>query len=430
MKFRILFAFVAAVLLCGCSVSPVKWDSPDDASRDLRSNSSFAVSSAAKPADSKAVSSMATDNTASIKQNFFYNDIKAVWISYLELEPILKDKSESYFKNKFASIIKNVANLGLNTVIVQVRPFADALYPSEIFPPSAVWTSDMKPASFDPLEIMLKTAHESKISFHAWINPLRGATKSQVALIDGKYKVKALYNGKNKAKLLGGRYYFNPAYGDVKRLIANGVEEIVKNYNVDAIHIDDYFYPTTAKSFDAAAYEKYANGRSLSRFRLDNCNDMVNRIYTAAHTAKNVKFGISPQGSIRNNYGSQYADVKLWCSKNGYADYIMPQIYYGFLNSSEPFKKVCREWASCVTNKNIILTAGLACHKINMAVDAYAGVGKGEWAKNSDVISRQIKYLSDNDDFSGFSLYSYKSIFGNKQAKSERENIRKILKSD
>lgn len=430
-KLRAFAAVAAAVLLCGCSVSPVEWE---DSESDKGHESSY-VASSESSAEAKATNTEITASGESNKSSdssvgYFYSDIKAVWVSYLELEPILKEKTEAQFKKSFAAIIKNAADLGLNTVIVQVRPFADALYYSEIFPPSGIWTQDMKTTEFDPLEIMLKAAHESKMSFHAWVNPLRGATESQLKLIDDKYTAKKLYSSKNKAKKVKDRYYFNPAYSSVKKLIADGVKELVTNYNVDAVHIDDYFYPTTAKSFDSKAYKKYANNRTLSQFRLDNCSDMVKRMYSAAHSRENVKFGISPQGNIQNDYSTQYADVKTWCSQSGYTDYIMPQIYYGFQNSSSPFRKVCRDWAKYVTNKDIILAAGLACHKINMAIDAYAGSGKNEWAKSSDVISRQIGYLTGNKNYSGFSLYSYKSIFENDEAKTELENIKKLLASD
>lgn len=126
----------------------------------------------------------------------------------------------------------------------------------------------------------------------------------------------------------GSYYYLNPGYSESNELISAGVKEIVCNYDVDGIHIDDYFYPTTNASFDKDAFS--ASGySSLSAFRTDNCTKTVKALYSAVkETNSTALFGIAPQGNIQNNYDFMYADVRTWCAGRDYIDYIMPQIYF------------------------------------------------------------------------------------------------------
>lgn len=435
-KLQSAIIFLFCIIFTGCSSKPLDWNFIQNSSGASSANGSAMSSNSSSDMTSsknESISVFKDTGTSKTAIGYFYSNIKAIWVSYLELEPILKNKSKDSFISSFKNILNNVTETGLNTVIVQVRPFGDALYPSKLFPPSIVWKENNASTSdFNPLYEMIKLSHEYKLSFHAWVNPLRGATKIQAESIEAKFAIKKFYNDKtDKASVIKNRYYLNPAYSEVRNLIADGVKEIVNNYNVDAIHIDDYFYPTTSNKFDAISYKKYGNSKTLSDFRLNNCNLLVKQMYSSVHSIKNkkyVKFGISPQGNINNNYKSQNADVKKWCSEKGYTDYIMPQIYYGFLNGTSPFKSVADTWSKLLTNNEIILTAGLACHKIDMAVDTYAGSGKKEWAENQNIISRQIEYLNQNKKYKGFALYSYKSIFNSEVAKNELTNIKRLLK--
>ena len=142
--------------------------------------------------------------------------------------------------------------------------------------------------------------------------------------------------------------YLNPAYDEVTELIAAGAAEIVSNYDVDGLHIDDYFYPTTDASFDSAAYS--ASGySSLSDFRFANCDRMVKELYSAVHSANSTaKFSVSTQGRIENNYNQLYADVRKLCTTPGYVDIMIPQIYYGFENSAAPYMSGRRDRKSVV----------------------------------------------------------------------------------
>lgn len=365
-----------------------------------------------------------------------YKEQKGIWISYLEYDSILKNKSESSFRSSIKEYFDNVKALSFNTVYVQVRAYGDAYYDSQLFPSgdrfSGTFGADV---DFDPLQIMIEEAHSRGLSVHAWINPMRLMTDSQMKNVPDKYTIKKWYNDPDKngryVVKSGDRWYLNPAYSDVRQLIADGITEITANYDVDGIQIDDYFYPTTSASFDSSAYSNSDTELSLSDWRIKNVNSMVKTLCKAVHSANSTAvFGISPQGSIANNYNDLYADVKTWCSSSGYCDYILPQVYYGFDNAALPYENTITEWSNMTSSGNVKLVIGLAGYKIG-AVDTYAGFdGKNEWVNNSDIISRQMASAKTLSNYGGVAIFRYGSIFTpssdvSAQVSKELSNIEK-----
>lgn len=356
---------------------------------------------------------------------------KGFWITYLEYMSILKNKSESSFKNSVEKYFDNISSLGFNTVYVQVRAFGDAYYNSSLFPSGEQFDGTIGTKnSFDALQIMIDCAHARGLSLHAWVNPMRLMTAAQIKNIDNSCQIKKWYSSKNGTYIVetGGRLYLNPAYDDVTEFIAEGISEIVTNYNVDGIQIDDYFYPTTAASFDKSAYSAAGTSLSLSKWRISNVNKMVKKLYRTVHSANDsVMFGISPQGSLENNYDELYADVKTWCSESEYCDYILPQVYFGFENAALPYDKVIDQWSGMVTNRNVKLVIGLAAYKIG-AADNYAGTsGKNEWLNNSDIMARQMDSAKKLPNYGGVALYRYESLFA--PASSVSAQVNKELKN-
>lgn len=204
--------------------------------------------------------------------------------------------------------------------------------------------------------------------------------------------------------IVNGRYYLNPAYDEVIDLICRGVDEIVRNYDVDGIHIDDYFYPTTSEDFDKAAFE--ASGASdLSEWRIANCNRFVHAMYESVKRVdSDILFGISPQGNIDADYSTLYADVRLWGSCVGSCDYLVPQLYYGFENETCPFAETLAEWENLVTCDSVSLIIGLAAYKLG-AEDKWAGAaGELEWVENPDIIQQQIELMKQSSA-DGYALY-------------------------
>ena len=251
---------------------------------------------------------------------------------------------------------------------------------------------------------------------HAWINPFRCGTSETVNSTSDNYVIKKWYKDKNKK----GKYivsvkndehlWLNPAYEEVRGLVADGAAEIARNYDVDGIHFDDYFYPTTEKSFDHEAFEKSGTD-NLSDWRIDNINKMVKLVYDSVKKVdKNIKFGISPQGNIENDYQLQFADVKTWCSEPGYIDYIAPQVYYGY-SSTSPYKETIERWNSIKTNKNVKLVIGLAEYKI---------ITEDEFLNNEGIIANQIKDAKKLSNYGGIAIYNYKNLFKAERKFSDR----------
>lgn len=365
-----------------------------------------------------------------------YSEQKGIWISYLEYSSAMMNKSAKAFRSTIGEYFDNVKALSFNTVYVQVRAFGDAYYRSELFPTGDRYNGTIgAKLSYDPLEIMIEEAHSRSLSVHAWINPMRLMTDSQLKSISDSYTIKKWYNDSEKCgKYIvksDGRWYLNPAYSEVEKLISDGISEIVSGYDVDGIQIDDYFYPTTAASFDSAAYNASGTSKSLSSWRTDNINDMVKRMNKTVHSANSsVLFGISPQGSVSNNYDTLYADVKTWCRSSDYCDYILPQVYFGFENAALPYEDTISLWSSMTSSANVKLVIGLAGYKIG-AADAYAGAdGKNEWINNSDMLSRQIKAAKKLGNYGGVAIFRYGSVFEPdssvaKQVNAELANIKK-----
>lgn len=343
-----------------------------------------------------------------------YGEVKGVWISYIELAQLLQGQPRDSFRKNISAVFDNCAALGINTVYVHVRSHSDAYYRSDLFPWSKYVTGTLgADPGFDPLEIMLDEAHSRGLSFQAWINPLRACGEGQLSSY-GSYPVYTFATADGMAGKyavsVNGTYYLNPAYEQVTQLIADGASEILTKYNVDGLHIDDYFYPTTDASFDSSAFAA-SGADSLSDFRFANCDRMVSGLYSAVKKANpTAVFSVSVQGRIDNNYTQLYADVKKWCTTSGYLDVIIPQIYYGFENSTAPYQATLDEWEELARNGGIPLVTGLSVSKAG-AEDTWAGSGKNEWINNTDILSRQLAAAKKCSSYGGFALYSYRSIF-------------------
>ncbi len=352
-------------------------------------------------------------------------EVQGVWISYLEFMELLQGKNESQFRGNIAEAFDNCVELGLNTVYIHARSHSDAFYESELFPWSKYVTGTLgADPGFDPLEIVIEEAHARSISVQAWINPLRAVSTSDMDSY-GDYAVYKWHNDpEKKGKYVvpvSGYYYLNPAYDEVIQLIADGAAEIVARYDVDGLHIDDYFYPTTDASFDSAAFGE--SGYSvLSDFRFANCDRLVSSIYSAVKSANpTALFSVSCQGSIENNYNLMYADVEKWCTQSGYLDYIVPQIYYGFDNSTQPYVQCLSRWEDFAARGGIPLVTGLSVSKVGYE-DKWAGEGKTEWLTDKKILARQLEEAMKCTSYGGAALYSYKSIFSAENSVSAQVN--------
>ena len=274
-----------------------------------------------------------------------------------------------------------------------------------------------KDCGYDPLKIMTTLAHKDKIKIHAWINPYRIKNPSSDLELSSNHPAMKWLTEKNSDEVItldNGGIYYNPGSKNAIQLIVNGVKEIIQNYNVDGIHLDDYFYPSKEKLIDENLYNSYlSNGGSLSldNWRFENVNTLIKELYkTIKNVNPNISFGISPAGSINSNYEVHYSDVAKWISEPGYIDYLCPQIYFGFENQKQPFNTVLSQWTSLEKLDNVSIYVGLAAYKIN-AEDKFAGSGSQEWVNNNDIISRQIQACRSNKKCDGFVFFRYDSLF-------------------
>lgn len=383
------------------------YDTPESRSESSSSASSSHYSSSSSSKTSYSSSTEAPAPAPSYGANSYralnYSEVKGMWISYIDLAGI-SSGSESAFRSGIADMYDNCAALGINTVYVHVRSHGDAYYCSDYFP-----RTKYLGGTYDPLEVMVEEAHARGLSFQAWINPLRGCAVSDISRESG-YKLYDWAGGETRLVQVGSYYYLNPAYTEVTDLIAAGAREITANYDVDGVHIDDYFYPTTDAYFDSAAFSR-SGLSSLSDFRLANCDRLVSSLYSAVKKGNSSAiFGVSCQGSLYNNYNYMYADVKKWCAQSGYIDYIMPQIYYGFKNSSEPFEQCVNTWNNLAYSGGIPLIVGITSAKLGLE-DKWAGEGSNEWITDEYILERQFLASRELASYGGIGIYSYGSVF-------------------
>ena len=351
--------------------------------------------------------------------------MKAVWLSQFDMQNVYRDgdaqRDEKHFSTLVRNIFYNLKSDGYNTVIVQLRPYGDSFYPSAFFPPSDYVTGLLgREMTYDPFAVLVDLAHEQNLAVHGWINPLRGMKEGQITQVDGKFPIRQWYDQRDKrgeyiVLSTENRWYLNPAYQEVRDLIAKGAAEIASAYNVDGIHIDDYFYPVTDPAFDQTAFQKYMEGggaASLAEWRRDNISQMVGQIYQSVK-AVNPKclFGVSPAGNMTNVMEEHYADVKTWCSQPGYLDYICPQIYFGMEHQTHDFQKVCKQWCDIVTEPGVRLMVGMTLGKAIDGKDVNAGSGANEWAEKKDVLKRCVEHLTTLEKCSGFAFFCYQYMY-------------------
>ena len=355
--------------------------------------------------------------------NNYTEEMKGIWVTYMDLDMQSTDKSYDSFKSKFKKIANTSKEKGFNSLRVQLRPYCEALDKSSYFPYSHILTGEQgKNPNYDPLKFMCKYTHKLGMEIHAWVNPYRIKTTSTPSVL---HKSNPYMKNKNLGVKTDTGIYFNPALQEVREIIESGIKEIVENYDVDGIQFDDYFYPTQDESFDKKEYTAYTKtvgagkALSLSQWRIANVNLLVAEVYNIIHSTKdNVQFGISPQGNIDNDY-NMYADVKNWCKKYGYIDYICPQLYYSIKSPILSFPDALNQWTQLKYNMNVKLYIGIAGYKIGTNDD------EGTWKLSDKILKNEVELLRKKGA-SGLIFYSYSNLNSKVTAK-EINNLTKVL---
>lgn len=362
-------------------------------------------------------------------------EYRGIWFSYLDYSKTLSGLSKEQFEKEIISIFAQIKDFGFNTVIFQVLPHADALYESEIYPTSALVSGEIGgEAEYDPLEIACQKAHQLELNIEAWINPFRAYAENDADKISTELPFGQWYQDAEKKGdyivLVGDRWYYNPCEPEVRKMIASGVKEIAENYDVDGIHIDDYFYPTTEESFDEKAYLRYGGTADLAAFRRECVSEAIREMYSAVKEAdSSISFGISPQGNLENCYNKLYADVYKWAAEEGYADYIMPQLYYSFKQSYYSFSFALDKWKSIEWNEKTKLCIGLSAYKLSGLYTYSTEEEKNDWATSTDMLARQLKEGREVSNYGGMAVFAYSNLFPKDDTaiRREKDNLKAMF---
>ncbi len=346
-------------------------------------------------------------------------EFRGVWIASVGNInwPSRPDLTSGQQQQELIALFDEAVRSHLNAVVLQIRPAGDALYESRIEPWSQYLTGIMGKAPvpfYDPLEFAVRQAHARGLELHAWINPYRASilprktplAKNHLAILHPEW-----------VRTYGNHLWMDPGVSEVQSHVVSIVTDLITRYDLDGIHLDDYFYPypekTTSQTIlafpDANTFSKYqSSGGKLGRsdWRRQNVNLLVERLYREVKRLKpEIRFGISPFGIWRpghpalirglDAYESIYADAKLWLNE-GWVDYMSPQLYWGFENQGQDFGALHQWWLS-QNKKHRHVWPGLNAVKVGQA-----------W--KADVIARQILYTRQAGSDSGVILWNIGSL--------------------
>ncbi|WP_040712803.1 family 10 glycosylhydrolase [Paenibacillus curdlanolyticus] len=322
-------------------------------------------------------------------------------------------------KQEYGKLLDQLQGMGINTVFVQVRPSADALYPSQLVPWSKVLTGVQgKDPGYDPLAYLVDETHRRGMAFHAWFNPFRASTDASTASLAASHVAKQhpewIVNS-------GGKLYINPGIPAARQHIIDAIMEVVDQYEVDGVHLDDYFYPSSGTFDDSAAFQAYNSKgiATLADWRRDNINEFVRQLGETLHASKKgIAYGISPFGVWRNQsvdptgsdtkasvtaYDSMYADVRTWI-KQGWIDYVVPQIYWSLSFQAARYDKLVDWWSQEVSGTQVKLYIGHSPYKL--------GTAEAGWQSAQEIIN-QLSYNKQHPEVSGDIFFSAKDLLRN-----------------
>ena len=352
--------------------------------------------------------------------------MRAVWIAavYNIDFPSRNNLTAAEMCAELDDIVQNTAAAGLNTIFFQVRPTADALYKSAIFP-SSRWLvpEEGDELAIDPLAYLIQAAAEKNIGVHAWLNPYkvtRGSADNPA--FDLSYMVEDNPLRQYPQILVyhaNGEVFMNPGEPQSQELILQAVEELVENYDLAGIHYDDYFYPD-GDFEDGETYAKYGAGyASIEDWRRSNVDTLIKETYDLVKASgKDMLFGVSPSGvwadKASNPLGSDtyggtesyyrhYADSRKWV-KEGWVDYLTPQIYWNIGYEPADYAVLANWWQEVAKDTKVKLYPGLALYKLGDAAQSDA------WLDREEIL-RQIE-LNRSLGINGECFYGYSKIKG------------------
>lgn len=349
-------------------------------------------------------------------------EMRAAWVASVEnidwpKKGIVNAEQQ---RQAFKDLLDSLAATGINAIITQVRPTSDALYPSELNPWSEWLTGTQgQDPGYDPLAFMIEEARKRNMEFHAWFNPYRirndQDTSKLAANSPAKLHPEWVVN-------YGGKLGYNPGIPAVKQYVIDSVMEVVKKYDIDGVHFDDYFYPypvTGVDYPDSAEFAQYGAGLTLGDWRRQNVNSLIQELSQKIKQEKPyVQFGISPFGIWKNksvspdgsdtnglqSYDTIYADTVKWIQQ-GWIDYVTPQLYWYINYGPAAYDKLVDWWKEQVKGRNVNLYTGNGVYKAGDDIDP-------NW-QDPEQIPNQIKYNRNFADVKGTMLFGASSVLNN-----------------
>ena len=328
-------------------------------------------------------------------------------------------------KQEYISLLDRLKNVGINTVMIQVRPESDAFYKSNISPWSRFLTGKQgNDPGYDPLQFILEESHKRGMKVHAWLNPYRASIYDDISSTSPSNPINTHRDWVIKYQ---GKWYYDPGKPEVTKYISDVVAEIVENYQVDGIHFDDYFYPGPGFP-DSNTFNQYGSG-SIDNWRRANINNMVKTVRDRIKSINsNVVFGISPAGIWRNysndsngsrtsggeSYNKQYADTRYWI-KNGLVDYVVTQVYWRIGHPKADYATLVKWWSDQVRGTGVDLYIGQGIYKHGQ--DEYNGENVAAEIKSQINLNRKYK------DIKGSVFFSAKDIVNIGQVANDLKSL-------
>ncbi|MDG5800252.1 family 10 glycosylhydrolase [Marinilabiliaceae bacterium ANBcel2] len=356
-------------------------------------------------------------------------EMRAVWIaSVANIDwPTSRELSEKEQKEELIELLDLAKEYNMNSVILQIRPTADAFFPSDLEPWSHWLTGEQcKGVNYDPLQFAIDECRKRALDIHVWLNPYRAEMDTSQNVLCESHP--AVTNPKMFVTY-GSTKYFNPGLPETRDHVANVVADLTRRYDIDAIHFDDYFYPypIAGEEFpDSTAFKKYPRGFSSKEkddWRRDNVNLIIKQLQDTIKSIKpHVEFGISPFGVWRNieddpsgslttagvtNYDDLYADILKW-QKKGWIDYVTPQLYWHIGMEAADYEILIDWWSRNTYGCHLYIGQGL--YRINRDSDVRS------W-RSSREIRRQMNLNREYPNVDGSMYFSARSL---------RENPRRL----
>lgn len=369
---------------------------------------------------------------------FNENEVRGVWVSTVANIDVPKGLQIKEYQEYLTKMIDNIASYKINTIIFQVRPNSDAFYPSKLNPWSRFITgTEGEDPGFDVLEYVINSAKRYGIKVHAWMNPYRISGSSLDQLGKTKEEYLETLSKNNFARLHpehtiidgSGKIILSPSHPEVIDFVTKSIIEVATNYDVEGVHIDDYFYPY-AKIPEENEYNDYMKYRksedqSFDDFRRMNVDIMIENIHNElkkllSKNKKKVEFGISPfaiyrtHSSIVENgwdkgsfnasgalqcYSELYSDVYKWM-KEGWIDYVVPQVYFPFERKDVTYHDLTKWWSNIAKETNTKLYIGMGLYQM----------GSNENWQNPMEIVNQLAFNQNFDNIAGSIFFTYHDL--------------------